>query len=58
MILLDTVSVTYATGTALHAVHLEIRAGEITVLLGSSGAGKSTLLRVMNGLVRPTTGRV
>jgi phosphonate transport system ATP-binding protein len=39
-------------------VSLEIREGEITVLLGSSGAGKSTLLRCLNHLQVPTSGRI
>ncbi len=32
--------------------------GSITGIIGRSGAGKSTLLRMVNGLERPTTGRV
>lgn len=43
---------------ALDDVSLTVRAGEIVVLLGLSGSGKSTLLRHLNGLHRPTTGRV
>jgi phosphonate transport system ATP-binding protein len=53
------VSKTYPTGTvALWGVDLDVDAGEIVGLLGPSGAGKSTLLRCVNGLVRPSTGRV
>ncbi len=44
--------------TALRNVDIAIRAGEIYGLIGRSGAGKSTLLRAINGLERPTTGRV
>jgi len=58
MILFSDVSVSYATGTALESVSLELRSGEVTVFLGASGAGKSTLLRCMNGLVTPTSGFV
>ena len=59
MIELDSVSVTYPGGVqALKPTDLTFRAGQVTVLLGPSGAGKSTLLRSLNGLVRPTTGRV
>ena len=55
----EAVAVTYANGTrALHHTSLEFARGEFTVLLGSSGAGKSTLLRTLNGLVRPSAGRV
>ena len=40
----------------LDGVDLDLRDGEILVLLGRSGSGKSTLLRCMNGLVRPDGG--
>lgn len=43
---------------AVRDVDLEIRAGEILVLLGSSGSGKTTLLRLINRLIEPTTGRI
>ncbi len=43
---------------ALHDVDLDIRAGEIFVIMGLSGSGKSTLVRHINRLVEPTAGRV
>jgi D-methionine transport system ATP-binding protein len=43
---------------ALAGVDLEIRRGEIFGVIGRSGAGKSTLVRLLNGLERPTSGRV
>lgn len=43
---------------ALGRTSLQLEAGAFVVLLGSSGAGKSTLLRSLNGLVRPTAGKV
>jgi phosphonate transport system ATP-binding protein len=59
MIKLDRVAVTYFNGIrALKSTTLGIRPGEFVVLLGRSGAGKSTLLRCLNGMVRPTEGRV
>jgi len=39
-------------------VSLEIKAGEVFVIMGLSGSGKSTLLRLINRLHEPSTGRV
>jgi putative ABC transport system ATP-binding protein len=51
---------TYVTGeVAVHALRgldLEIRSGEVVVLLGPSGSGKSTLLNIMGGLDTATSG--
>ena len=43
---------------ALRGVTLTINAGEMVALVGQNGAGKSTLARHLNGLLRPTAGRV
>ena len=43
---------------ALADVSLDVPQGSITGIIGRSGAGKSTLLRMVNGLERPTEGRV
>lgn len=43
---------------AVQDVTLEVPQGSITGIIGRSGAGKSTLLRMVNGLERPTEGRV
>ncbi|KVM08987.1 methionine ABC transporter ATP-binding protein [Burkholderia ubonensis] len=43
---------------ALRDVTLDVRRGEVFGIIGRSGAGKSTLLRLVNGLERPTSGRV
>ena len=39
-------------------VSLEVRPGEIFVIMGPSGSGKSVLLKHVAGLERPTSGRV
>ncbi|MGD9538688.1 MAG: ABC transporter ATP-binding protein [Alphaproteobacteria bacterium] len=43
---------------ALRGVDLELRQGELVVLLGPSGSGKSTLLNILGGLDRPSSGTV
>ncbi|MFN5018014.1 ATP-binding cassette domain-containing protein, partial [Bradyrhizobium sp.] len=43
---------------ALKEVDFAIARGAITGVIGRSGAGKSSLVRLINGLEKPTTGRV
>lgn len=43
---------------ALDDVGLDVPQGAITGIIGRSGAGKSTLLRMVNGLEKPSSGRV
>ena len=40
------------------SVNLEIRPGEVHVLLGENGAGKSTLIGMLSGLQQPDAGRI
>jgi NitT/TauT family transport system ATP-binding protein len=47
---------TGGTLLVLDDINLDIRAGEIVVLVGRSGCGKSTLLRIIAGLIAPTSG--
>ncbi len=43
---------------ALKGVSVELRQGELNLLMGPSGSGKSTLLAVLSGLLRPDGGAV
>jgi putative ABC transport system ATP-binding protein len=43
---------------ALRGVDLDLKGGELTVLLGASGSGKSTLLNILGGLDSATGGTV
>jgi len=43
---------------ALRDVSLELRRGEMILLMGPSGSGKSTLLAALSGLLRPDRGQV
>src|SRR6267154_2061509 len=43
---------------ALHDLDLDVRDGELLVLLGPSGSGKTTVLRCIAGLEEPTGGDV
>jgi putative ABC transport system ATP-binding protein len=44
--------------TVLRDVSLELRAGELALLMGPSGSGKTTLLCVLSGMLRPSAGDV
>ncbi|SIN24993.1 ABC transporter ATP-binding protein [Micromonospora cremea] len=49
----------YPNGTeAVRELSLEVKAGELVVLIGPSGCGKSTVLRMVNRLIEPTAGRI
>jgi len=43
---------------ALSDVDLEVADGEFVGIIGPTGSGKSTLIQVIDGLIRPTSGRV
>ncbi|MEG0642176.1 MAG: energy-coupling factor transporter ATPase [Clostridium sp.] len=43
---------------ALDNVNLEINNGEFVALIGHTGSGKSTLIQHMNGLLKPSSGKI
>lgn len=42
----------------LRDINVDMKEGEITVVMGLSGSGKSTLIRHLNRLIEPTSGEV
>ena len=44
--------------TALDDVNFEIEEGEFVGIIGHTGSGKSTLVQLLNGLIRPTEGKI
>ncbi|HEY6568909.1 MAG TPA: ATP-binding cassette domain-containing protein [Candidatus Limnocylindrales bacterium] len=52
------ISVRYGATVALRDVTLELRAGEVAVLMGRNGSGKSSLLWALRGVGRRSAGRV
>ncbi|PUA32064.1 MAG: hypothetical protein B9J98_04210 [Candidatus Terraquivivens tikiterensis] len=59
MIKFDSVTYVYPTGVrALSGISVEIGKGELVALMGENGAGKTTFIKHLNGLLKPTSGRV
>ncbi len=63
IIKLEKVSYVYSPSTpfekeALHNVDIEFREGAVTGIIGHTGSGKSTVAQLLNGLLKPTSGRV
>lgn len=48
----------YGHVSALAGANFEIKAGEVTALIGDNGAGKSTLVKVLSGTETPTSGEI
>lgn len=59
----ENLTYTYSIGTpfektAVDNVNLDIEEGEFVGIIGHTGSGKSTLIQHLNGLVKPTSGKV
>ncbi len=48
----------YGSAQALFEISMEMRAGLITIMVGSNGAGKSTLMRCISGIIKPSRGKI
>lgn len=56
-------SLVYSKGTpfeklAINDISFEIQKGDFIGLIGHTGSGKSTLVQTLNGLIKPTSGKV
>ncbi|HPU17157.1 MAG TPA: energy-coupling factor transporter ATPase [Bacillota bacterium] len=60
---LDGVSYVYSAGMpyekkALDNISVEFEDGKMTGIIGHTGSGKSTLVQLLNGLLKPTSGKI
>lgn len=58
MLEVERVSAAYGLAQVLYELTLDVREGEVAVLLGRNGAGKSTCLKTIIGLLRPLSGTI
>ncbi len=59
----ENLTYTYSQGTpfektAVKDVNIEIEEGELVGIIGHTGSGKSTLIQHLNGLIKPTSGKI
>lgn len=58
MIKINNLSKRFSTLEVLKDINLQVKSGEVVVILGPSGSGKSTLLRCINGLEELSSGQI
>jgi len=51
------ISHSFGSQEVLKDISFEIELNKVTVIIGKSGSGKSTILQIINGLVKPTSGK-
>lgn len=55
---LENICKSFEEKTIFENLNIDIRKGEITILMGSSGIGKTTILRMLMGFEKPDCGRI
>lgn len=59
IITMNKINYIYPNGTkALKNISLNVDKGEFLAIMGQNGAGKTTLIRTLNGLLRPSQGKI
>lgn len=58
MLVVERINTFYGTSHILHDVSLEVRQGEIAVLLGRNGVGKTTTLKSIMGIQSARSGKI
>jgi ABC-type cobalamin/Fe3+-siderophores transport system ATPase subunit len=58
MLKIERLSVSYGARRVLHAISLDVQAGEVLALIGPNGTGKSTLVRAVSGVIPIQSGKV
>ena len=58
MIELKNASFSYGAGSTVRDLSFTIDAGEFVAILGANGAGKTTTVKLIDGLLKPTSGSV
>ncbi|MHA8109955.1 amino acid ABC transporter ATP-binding protein [Lactobacillaceae bacterium Melli_B4] len=58
MIVIDKLNKKFGDNEVIKTVDMDIKKGQVVVIIGPSGSGKSTMLRCMNMLETPTNGSI
>ena len=55
---LSNINLVYSNKYILKNINIDIKKGDCVSILGHNGAGKTTLFKIINGLIKPTTGTI
>jgi phospholipid/cholesterol/gamma-HCH transport system ATP-binding protein len=58
VVVFEDVSLSFNGKSVLENISFEVKPGETRILLGPAGVGKSVLLKLVNGLLKPDSGKI